>query len=66
MKVTGAADSATGTPAFNQKLSEKRAEYVKNLLVKKFGLAPENVTTEALGGIAESPVPAENRIVIVK
>lgn len=66
VKVTGAADSATGTPAFNQKLSEKRAEYVKNLLVKKFGLAPENVTVEALGGIAESPVPAENRIVIVK
>lgn len=66
VKVTGAADSATGTPAFNQKLSEKRAEYVKNLLVKKFGLAPGNVTIEALGGIAESKVPAENRIVIVK
>jgi len=66
VKVTGAADSATGTPAFNQKLSQKRAEYVKDLLVKKYGLAPENVTIEALGGIAEFEVPAENRIAVVK
>ncbi len=58
VKVTGAADSATGTPAFNQKLSQKRAEYVKDLLVKKYGLAPENVTIEALGGIAKFEVPA--------
>lgn len=64
--ITGAADSATGSPAYNLKLSAKRAEYVKNLLVKKFGLSAENITTEALGGIAKYDTPAENRVAIVK
>ena len=34
--INGYADSATGTPAFNQKLSLERAQVVKDLLVKKY------------------------------
>lgn len=37
-QVTGYADKATGTAAYNQKLSEKRAQNVADALVKKFGV----------------------------
>ncbi len=48
--VTGYADSATGTKAGNQKLSENRAKQVKDELVK-MGVKEENITTVANGGV---------------
>lgn len=64
--VTGSADSKTGTPKLNQTLSEKRAEYVKNLLVKNFGVAADKIKTNALGGVATYNTPAKNRVVTVE
>lgn len=48
--VTGYADSSTGSPAINQKLSEKRAETVKNELIG-MGVASSNISTDAKGGV---------------
>lgn len=48
--VTGYADSATGTPAGNQKLSENRANQVKDELVK-MGVKAENIETAFNGGV---------------
>ncbi len=48
--VTGYADSATGTKAGNQKLSENRAKQVKDELIK-MGVKEENITTACNGGV---------------
>ena len=41
--------SPEGKAAYNQKLSEKRAEVVKNALVKKYGIAADRLTTVGCG-----------------
>lgn len=60
--VTGSADKQTGTARINQKLSEQRAEYVKNILVKKYGLSADNIETVAEGDKNNVfDTPAKNR-----
>lgn len=62
--VEGYADSATGTPAINQKLSEGRAETVANELVK-MGVEKDNITTKGHGGVDElSPVSFNRRATV--
>ena len=62
--VTGYADSATGKPAYNQKLSEKRAETVANELVK-MGVSRDQITTEAKGGVKDlSPISYNRRATV--
>ena len=59
--VTGFADSATGTPEINQKLSIKRAEIVKEELVK-LGVNADNISTQAHGGVETlSPISFNRR-----
>lgn len=41
--------SPEGSKEFNQKLSEKRAEAVKNILVKKYKIAADRLTTKGCG-----------------
>ena len=41
--------SPEGKAEFNQKLSEKRAEVVKNALIKKYKIAADRITCEGLG-----------------
>ena len=48
VKVLGYA-SPEGSVELNQKLSEQRAEVVKNALIKKYKIAANRVTTEGLG-----------------
>ena len=50
-RVTGYADKATGTPAYNQKLSEKRAQNVADALVKKFGVKASQLQVVGKGGV---------------
>ena len=57
VKVQGYA-SPEGKAEFNQKLSEKRAEAVKNALVKKYKIAADRITTEGLG--ATDKLSSEN------
>ena len=64
LKVTGYADSATGTPAINQTLSEKRAKTVADELVK-MGVSRDNIKTEWKGGVADlSPVSYNRRATV--
>ena len=48
VKISGYA-SPEGSAELNQKLSEKRAEAVKNILVKKYKIAADRLATEGLG-----------------
>ena len=67
-KVTGYADKATGTPAYNQKLSEKRARNVADALIKKFGVNPNQLEVIGKGGVAGlyNGEIQLNRVVIVE
>ena len=62
--VNGYADSATGTPEINQKLSVGRAEAVAAELVK-MGVEKSNITTRANGGVDElSPISFNRRATV--
>lgn len=63
--VTGYADSKTGTKAYNNKLSEARANTVANELVK-MGLSRDNIIIEHKGGVNDISPFSYNRRVIVK
>lgn len=64
--INGYADSATGSPAFNQKLSLERAQVVKDLLVKKYGIPADNLKVAAGGGVDKFGQPILNRVVLVE
>ena len=62
----GGADKATGTAAFNQKLSEKRMQYVYDLLVNKYGISKNRLKTVAEGDRNNRfPEPELNRTVSI-
>ncbi len=62
--VTGSADSKTGSSAWNQKLSEGRAQAAVNALVER-GVSRDKIEVKAVGGINEvSPYPLNRRAVI--
>ena len=65
VKVTGYADSATGSAEYNQDLSKRRAEVVAAEL-EKMGVKKENITIEAKGGVDDLVPPSYNRRVIVE
>lgn len=50
VKIIGAADSKTGTPKHNRKLSVRRAKYIAKLLYKA-GVSKERMTGASQGGI---------------
>ena len=60
IRVIGAADSATGTAAINQRLSEERADYISEQLIA-LGMSADNIQQQALGGIEEFTPVANNR-----
>ncbi len=47
-EISGHTDS-THTRAYNQKLSERRANSVKEYIIKNFGIAPERLTSKGYG-----------------
>ena len=62
--VTGYADSATGSPAHNQVLSEKRAKRVADELVK-MGVSEGKISQEAKGGVdILSPISYNRRATV--
>jgi len=62
--VTGYADKATGTPARNQWLSEKRAEIVAKELVK-MGVPSDKIVQAAKGGVKVlSPISFDRRATV--
>lgn len=65
--VTGYADKQTGTPAYNEQLSKKRAEAIYNTLVNKYGVDPNQLTISYKGGVADlfDGQPALSRATII-
>ena len=66
VEIAGYADKDTGTAAYNKQLSERRAQAVKDALVKDYGISADRLTTVAEGS-AVQPYPDHNnwnRIVI--
>ena len=62
--VTGSADSKTGSSAWNQKLSEGRANAVADELVS-LGVNRDNITVNAIGGVDQvSPYTLNRRAVV--
>jgi len=60
IRVIGAADSATGTAAINQRLSEERANYIADQL-QALSMSADHIQQQALGGIEEFTPVASNR-----
>ena len=58
VKVTGAADSSTGTPVLNESLSASRADFIVAELEKR-GIPSERICKVSRGGISDhTPVEA--------
>lgn len=65
--IIGSADSATGTPEYNEKLSEKRLNYVYNLLVKKYGISKDRLIKRVDGSANNQfEEPSLNRSVVIE
>lgn len=62
--VVGYADSATGSAAYNQKLSEKRTDAVVEKLVE-LGVPRANIMAESKGGVDTEKLARLNRRVII-
>lgn len=63
--VTGSADSKTGSSAWNQKLSEGRANAVADELVN-LGVNRDNITVNAIGGVDQVAPYTLNRRAVVE
>ena len=64
--IVGHADAKTGAAAYNQKLSEKRAEAVYNYLVEQ-GVNKDQLTWKGVGSTENIfPVNGTNRVVVIK
>lgn len=64
VKVTGSADTKTGSKARNEFLAQKRAEAVKKVLVNVYGFKAENVEIETILDVFDRP--ENTRVAIVE
>ena len=65
--IFASADKETGTPAFNQKLSERRGNAVFDALTQKFGVNPDQLTVQAVGSSDQRfNGAALNRVVVIE
>lgn len=64
IRLRGTCDESTGSSGYNQALSERRCNTVKDELVK-FGLDAQNIVIEAAGGVSEFDNVENNRRVFL-
>ena len=65
--LTGSADKETGNPEHNQWLSEQRNAYVRDILIRLYGLKPENIQEIANGDRKnEFRTSEQNRCVTIR
>lgn len=65
--INGYADSETGTPAYNQKLSNERANAVYDVLVKTYGVNPSQLNPMGRGAVADKfDISYLNRFAVIK
>ena len=60
VKVTGTADSATGSPDVNMRLSQARANYISNV-IQEYGVSADMIEVSSEGGINSYTPTAANR-----
>lgn len=60
IRVTGSADSATGTSERNETVARIRAEFIGNMLVKE-GLPEDCIVIQSVGGVDSYSPPSANR-----
>lgn len=66
VSIVGYADEETGTPEYNQQLSEKRAEAVKSVLVNDYGIDSSRLIVSAEGDkVQQYDKNSWNRAVII-
>ncbi|MND06324.1 putative lipoprotein YiaD precursor [compost metagenome] len=56
---------ASGSEGANQKISEQRADAVKNYLVTRHGIDPSRITTEGRGSAESTGDPEQDRRAVV-
>ena len=66
LTVMGSADKQTGSKKRNQYLAKKRAEYLSNLLVDKYGMSADNFTVVSDGAQEIFSTPELNRVALIK
>lgn len=64
LRLRGSADSATATPAYNQRLSENRCRKIQDELIK-LGFPESDIVLEPVGGVKElDPTEFDRRVLI--
>ena len=65
LTMTGYADVKTGNARINNRLSEKRVNAVKDVLVKEYGIAADRISTDFKGSTVQPfEVNEQNRVTI--
>ena len=65
LKIVGAADSHTGTPAINRRLAIRRCKYIAKLLIKE-GVPKSKMTGASIGGVdIYKPYPANRHTCVI-
>lgn len=59
VRIVGYADKDTGTATYNEKISERRAKVVADVLIKNYGIASNRVSVEWKGSSVQ-PYPQQN------
>lgn len=66
IRLDGYADKATGSGRTNLMLSIRRTDHIRNVLIKKYGIAPSRIEAQAIGSSVQPYDTKElNRVVIV-
>lgn len=60
IRVTGSADSATGTAERNETVARTRAEFIRNMLMKE-GVSEDCIVIQSVGGTDSCSPPSANR-----
>ena len=68
LQLEGYADKATGSPEINQKLSEDRVQFVKDLMIKNCDISEDRMILKAFGGTqkAYDSTDSEQRVVLFR
>jgi outer membrane protein OmpA-like peptidoglycan-associated protein len=64
--LVGSADSRTASPSYNQALSRRRSDAVRDYLVRVLLVDPGQLITDPIGGIDRYSPPRVNRTVIIR
>ena len=65
VKIVGSADSKTGSESRNKTLAKNRANVVKNVLVKEFGIGEGRIVTDSKMDVTDNPLTSRSAILTI-